>query len=63
MVERRIKPYYQEVAEREARARQAREFGRNQIFGLMIFAGLICLWWLVHTNAKWIFPPGWWRWW
>jgi hypothetical protein len=58
----RIKPYYQQVAEREARQRQLRVFRRNQFLGLVILAGLVCLWWLAHTNPKWIFPAGWWRW-
>ncbi len=62
MVEARIKPYQQQVAEQEARERQARVFRRNQFLGLVILAGLICLWWLLHTNSKWIFPAGWWRW-
>jgi len=62
MVETRIKPYDQQVAEEEARERQTRAFRRNQVFGLLILAGTICLWWLVHTNPKWIFPAGWWRW-
>jgi len=62
MVDTRIKPYAEEVAEREARERQAHAFRRNQAFGLIILAGAICLWWLLHTNPRWIFPAGWWRW-
>ena len=62
MVETRIKPYDQQVAEQEARERQTRAFRRNQVFGLVILASAICLWWLLHTNPKWIFPAGWWRW-
>ena len=62
MVETRIKPYYQQQAETEARRQQTRAYRRNQVFGLVIFAGLVCLWWLLHTNPKWIFPVGWWRW-
>lgn len=62
MVETRIKAYHQQVAEKEARERQLRAFRRNQVFGLLILAGGICLWWLLHTNPKWIFPTGWWRW-
>ena len=38
MVETRIKPYYQQVAEKEAREQQRRAFRRNQVFGLMIVA-------------------------
>ena len=56
MVETRIKPYQQQVAERESRERQTWAFRRNQIFGLVILAGGVCLWWLLHTNPKLIFP-------
>jgi hypothetical protein len=49
------------VAEKTRRARQTRVYRRNQIFGLVMLAAAICLWWLFHTNPKWIFPPGWWR--
>jgi len=61
MVERRIKPYDQQVAERERRESQRRAFRRNQVFGLLIIALAILVWWLFHTNPKWIFPTGWWR--
>lgn len=62
MVETRIKPYQQQVTEQLAREQQAHAFRRNQIIGLVILAGLICLWWLLHANPEWIFPAGWWRW-
>jgi hypothetical protein len=62
MVDTRIKPYDEQVAEKEAREQQRRSFRRNQVFGLVMLAASICLWWLLHTNPKWIFPPGWWRW-
>ena len=61
MVDTRIKPYDEQQAEKAARAEQTRVFRRNQVFGLLILAAAICLWWLLHTNPKWIFPPGWWR--
>ncbi|MDR3792114.1 MAG: hypothetical protein P4L03_01920 [Terracidiphilus sp.] len=61
MVETRIKPYKQQQAEQKRRAQQLRRFRRNQLFGLLIVAALLCLWTLLHTNAQWIFPPGWWR--
>ena len=61
MVERRIKPYQQQVAEQERRDGQRRAFRRNQVFGLLIVAAVILVWWLFHTNPKWIFPAGWWR--
>lgn len=62
MVETRIKPHQQQVAEKERREEQARLFRRNQIFGLLLVAAAICAWWLWHTNPGWIFPQGWWRW-
>jgi hypothetical protein len=61
MVETRIKPYEQQVAEEQRRTEQFQAFRRNQMFGLMIIAAAILIWWLFHTNPKWIFPPGWWR--
>jgi hypothetical protein len=61
MVERRIKPYREQVAEDERREAQRRATIRNQTFGLLIVAAAILTWWLFHTNPKWIFPPGWWR--
>jgi hypothetical protein len=61
MVERRIKPYAEQQAGKDARDAQQRAFRRNQIFGLLILAAAICAWWLWHTNPRWIFPTGWWR--
>ena len=61
MVETRIKPYLQQVAEKARRAEQTRVYRRNQIFGLLLVATAILVWWLFHTNPAWIFPPGWWR--
>jgi hypothetical protein len=61
MVQTRIKPYYQQVAEKARRAEQTRLYRRNQALGLVLVAAAILLWWLFHTNPKWIFPPGWWR--
>jgi len=61
MVERRIKPYSEQIAENERREAQRRATIRNQTFGLLILAATILIWWLFHTNPKWIFPSGWWR--
>jgi hypothetical protein len=61
VVELRIKPYQEQVAEQERRAAQRRAFVRNQTLGLVLFAAAILVWWLFHTNLRWIFPPGWWR--
>ncbi len=61
LVEFRIKPHSEQVAEKTRRAEQTRIYRRNQVFGLLIVAAAICVWWLFHTNPQWIFPPGWWR--
>jgi hypothetical protein len=61
MVQTRIKPHYEHVAEEARRAEQTRVYRRNQALGLVLVAAAILLWWLFHTNPKWIFPPGWWR--
>jgi hypothetical protein len=61
VVQTRIKPYDQQVAEKSRRVEQRRIFRRNQAMGLVMVAGAILLWWLFHTNPKWIFPQGWWR--
>ncbi|MGB9409594.1 MAG: hypothetical protein WCA89_18815 [Terracidiphilus sp.] len=61
IVQTRIKPYFQEVAEKAARAVQLRRYRRNQVFGLVLVAVAILLFWLLRTNPKWIFPQGWWR--
>ena len=61
MTDTRIKPYQQQAAEDERRAEQRRLYRRNQVFGLLIVAGLIVAWWLFHTHPGWIFPRGWWR--
>jgi hypothetical protein len=61
VVDTRIKPYREHLAEQERRAAQRRAFVRNQTVGLVVLAAAICAWWLFHTNPGWIFPPGWWR--
>jgi hypothetical protein len=61
VVQTRIQPHFQQAEEAERRAEQQRAYRRNQVFGLVLLAAAICLWWLFHTNPRWIFPPGWWR--
>jgi membrane protein YdbS with pleckstrin-like domain len=61
MVEYRIKPYDQQVAEKARREVQRLAYRRNQVLGLLLVAAAILAWWLFHTNPKWIFLPGWWR--
>ena len=61
MVERRIRPYLEQVALRERREELRRLSRRNQALGLVLVAGAILAWWLFHTRPGWIFPTGWWR--
>jgi hypothetical protein len=61
MVQRRIKPYDQLIAEQKGREEQRRIYRRNRVFGLLLVAAAILVWRLLHTNPQWIFPPGWWR--
>lgn len=61
MVETRIKPHLEQAAAEERRAAQTRLVRRNQIFGLLLVAAAILVYWLFRTNPRWIFPPGWWR--
>lgn len=61
MVETRIKPYNEQVAEQARRAEQQRAYRRNQVLGLILVAAVILVWALLHTHPSWIFPPGWWR--
>jgi hypothetical protein len=61
MVETRIKPHREQVAEQARREAQRRETLRNQVLGMLVLAAAILAWWLVHTNPRWIFPTGWWR--
>jgi hypothetical protein len=61
MVDRRIKPFLQQVAEETRREQQTRVYRRNQIFGLLMIAAAVLLWALLRTNPAWIFPSGWWR--
>ena len=61
MVERRIKPYFEEQAEQARRETQARLFRRNQALGLVLIALAILVFWLFKADPRWFFPPGWWR--
>jgi hypothetical protein len=61
MVKTRIKPHLEQVAEQARRAEQTRLYRRNQVFGVLLVAAAILIFWLFRTNPKWIFPPGWWR--
>jgi hypothetical protein len=61
VVDTRIKPYLAQVDAAARREVQRKRYKRNQVFGLMLVAAAILIWWLFHTNSGWIFPPGWWR--
>jgi hypothetical protein len=61
MVQTRIKPHDQQVAEAERRAEQTLVFRRNQVFGLLIVAAAILVYWLIHTRPGWVLPAGWWH--
>ncbi|MDR3751700.1 MAG: hypothetical protein P4K94_09475 [Terracidiphilus sp.] len=61
MVQTRIKPYFQQVAEKARRDELMRVYRRNQVFGVLLVAAAILVWWLFHIDPKWIFPSGWWR--
>jgi len=61
LTETRIKPYLEQLAEKQRREEQTRLFRRNQAIGLVMVSLSILLWWLFHTNSAWIFPAGWWR--
>ena len=61
MVDRRIKSYQQQVEEIARRVEQRRVYRRNQIFGLLMVAAAIFIWWVAHTRRGWIFPAGWWH--
>ena len=56
MVERRIKPYFEEQAEKEQRVAQTRVFRRNQVDWTGDGGCGILVLWLLRTNPKWIFP-------
>jgi len=61
MVQTRIKPHFQETAEKAQRRGQIWAYRRNVIFGLLLVAAAILVSWLLRANPGWIFPPGWWR--
>jgi hypothetical protein len=61
MVVLRIKPYRQQVAEEQGRARQPALFRRRQVWGLLAIAAAILLYWLLRGRRDWLFTPGWWR--
>jgi len=55
---------YQAQQERRARREaQHRHFRRNQGLGLLLIAGAVLTYRLLHAPTGWIFPAGWWRLW
>lgn len=63
MVDFRLKPLDQVQAEATRRNAQRSSFYRNQAIGLLIAAGAVLLYRLLHTPSGWLFPQGWWRLW
>ena len=49
------------MSEKTRRWEQLRVYRRNQLFGLLLVAAAILLFWLLRTKPEWIFPTGWWR--
>ena len=58
MVERRIKPYSEQIAENERREAQRRATIRNQTFGLLIVAAAILVSVALPHNSKSDFSSG-----
>ena len=63
MVDPRLKPLNQVQVEAASRDAQRRAFHRNQAIGLLLAAGAVLAWRLLHTPTGWLFPQGWWRLW
>lgn len=63
MVDYRLKPLDQVQAAKVRRESQRRLFHRNQAIGLLLAAGAILAYRLLHAPSGWLFPPGWWRLW
>jgi hypothetical protein len=61
MAELRIKPHYQQVAERQVRLRQWTLYRRHQAMGLLMIAAAVLLFWLLRGHRDWLFTSGWWR--
>ncbi|HKF48597.1 MAG TPA: hypothetical protein VKB38_14670 [Terracidiphilus sp.] len=61
MPESRIKPHDQEQAELARREEQTRVFRRNQVFGVLMVAAAIFIFWLIRAKPGWVLPAGWWR--
>lgn len=62
MVDQRIKPHMQQEVAEARRAEQRRVYVRNQVFGLLMLAAAIVIFWLVRAPRGWAFPAGWWHW-
>ncbi len=60
-MESRTRPHLEQKAAEQERAAQTRQFARNQALGLVLLAMAVLIWWLLHGNLRWLFPPGWWR--
>lgn len=49
--------------QRERREAQRLAFHRYQAIGLLLLAGAVLVYRLLHTPAGWALPAGWWRLW
>jgi hypothetical protein len=63
MVDFPKKPYNVQQDRIALRDAQRRAFHRNQAIGLLLAAGAVLAWRLLHTPTGWLFPQGWWRLW
>jgi len=62
-VDNRIESFAVEQERAARRDSQRRAFRRNQAIGLLLVAGAVLAYRLLHTPPGWLFPPGWWRLW
>lgn len=58
-----LKPLNVQQERKARREAQRLLFRRNQAIGLLLLAGAVLVYRLLHTPAGWIFPHGWWRLW
>lgn len=58
-----LKSYAVQQERKARREAQRVQFTRNQAIGLLLAAGVVLAWRLLHTPSEWLFPAGWWRLW
>jgi hypothetical protein len=62
-VDNKLESYAVQQGRKGRRDLQRNSFYRNQAIGLLIAAGAVLLYRLLHTPSGWLFPQGWWRLW